>query len=156
MDEHRIAAQAMTADCLCFRARRVARALTRMYDEALRPLGVQATQLTLLNAIAVCAERGATMGRLSDVLAMDQTTLSRNLRPLQRAGLVSIARLEADRRVRLAQLSPDGRRLVKDALPLWTEAHQRVVAALGAAEAVELRNRFDLTAAAAREAAERR
>lgn len=146
----------MTEDCLCFRARRVARALTRMYDEALRPLGVQATQLTLLNAIAMCAERGATMGRLSGILAMDQTTLSRNLRPLERAGLLSIGRLETDGRVRLAHLSPEGRRLVKAALPLWTEAHERVVAALGAEEALELRRRFDLTAAAAGEAAERR
>lgn len=49
----------MAADCLCFRARRVARALTRMYDQALRPLGIQATQLTLLNAVAVSGERGA-------------------------------------------------------------------------------------------------
>jgi DNA-binding MarR family transcriptional regulator len=155
MDEHRVAAQAMTADCLCFRARRVARALTRMYDEALRPLGVQATQLTLLNAITMCGERGATMGRLSEILAMDQTTLSRNLRPLERAGLLEVGRLETDRRVRLARLTPAGRRLVSDALPLWREAHDRVVAALGEEEALELRRRFDLTAAAAGEMAGR-
>lgn len=149
MTEHRDAARAMTAECLCFRARRVSRALTRLYDEALRPLGIQATQLTLLNAVAMCGEDGAPMGRVADVLAMDGTTLSRNLRPLEKAGLVRIARLPGDRRVRLAQLTPAGRQRVAEALPLWTQAHQRVVAALGAEPAAELRLRFDAAAAAA-------
>lgn len=149
MSEHLTAAQAMTADCLCFRARRVSRALTRMYDEALRPLGIHATQLTLLNAIAMVAGRGGAMGRLADVLAMDGTTLSRNLRPLEKAGLVRIERLPADRRVRVARLTPGGERLVADALPLWRRAHERVVAALGAEAAAELKERFDATAAAA-------
>jgi DNA-binding MarR family transcriptional regulator len=149
MTEHRSAARAMTADCLCFRARRVSRALTRMYDEALRPLGLQATQLTLLNAVTMCGESGAPMGRLADVLAMDATTLSRNLRPLEKAGLVRMERLPADRRVRLALLTPAGQGMVEAALPLWTRAHERVVAALGADAAVELRDRFDATAAAA-------
>ncbi|HLL45313.1 MAG TPA: MarR family winged helix-turn-helix transcriptional regulator [Longimicrobiaceae bacterium] len=149
MNEHGRAARAMTADCLCFRARRVSRALTRMYDEALRPLGLQATQLTLLNAVTMCAEAGAPMGRLADVLAMDATTLSRNLRPLEKAGLVKMERLPADRRVRLATLTPAGQRMVAEALPLWTRAHERVVAALGHDAAAELRDRFDATAAAA-------
>lgn len=149
MTEHRSAARAMTADCLCFRARRVSRALTRMYDEALRPLGLQATQLTLLNAVTMCGESGAPMGRLADVLAMDGTTLSRNLRPLEKAGLVRMERLPADRRVRLALLTPAGQRMVEAALPLWTRAHERVVAALGTDAAVDLRDRFDATAAAA-------
>jgi DNA-binding MarR family transcriptional regulator len=153
MNEHRSAAQAMTAQCLCFRARRVSRALTRMYDEALRPLGLQATQLTLLNAVTMCGEAGAPMGRLADVLAMDATTLSRNLRPLEKAGLVRMERLPADRRVRLATLTPAGRRMVEEALPLWTRAHERVVASLGAEAAADLRDRFDATAAAAAAAA---
>ncbi|HEX7241925.1 MAG TPA: MarR family winged helix-turn-helix transcriptional regulator [Longimicrobiaceae bacterium] len=147
MTTHRSAAQAMTADCLCFRARRVARALTRMYDEALRPLGIQATQLTLLNAVTMCGD-GATVSRLADVLAMDQTTLSRNLRPLEKAGLVRIGRHPADGRVRVALLTPDGQRVLEDALPLWTRAHERVVAVLGEADAAELRARFDATIAA--------
>jgi DNA-binding MarR family transcriptional regulator len=138
----------MTADCLCFRARRVSRALTRMYDEALRPLGLQATQLTLLNAVTMCGEAGAPMGRLADVLAMDATTLSRNLRPLEKAGLVRMERLPADRRVRLATLTPAGQRMVEEALPLWTRAHERVVAALGTEAAADLRDRFDATTAA--------
>jgi DNA-binding MarR family transcriptional regulator len=148
MNPHRPAAEVMTAECLCFRARRVSRALTRMYDEALRPLGIQATQLTLLNAMAMTGEAG-TMGRLSGILAMDQTTLSRNLRPLEKAGWARIERLPADRRVRVARLTPLGERMIADALPLWTTAHARVVEALGADAAAELRDRFDATAAAA-------
>lgn len=146
--KHRDAAQAMAAECLCFRARRVSRAITRMYDEALRPLGIQATQLTLLNAVAMMGGAG-TMARLADLLAMDQTTLSRNLRPLQKAGWIELAPLPADRRVRVARLTEEGGRRIEEALPRWAEAHARVVAALGAGDAADLRARFDATTAAA-------
>lgn len=142
------AAEIMTAGCLCFRARRVSRALTRMYDEALRPLGIAATQLTLLNAVAMTRGQG-TVSQLADILAMDQTTLSRALRPLEKAGLVQTERLAEDRRMRVARLTPAGEQAVDDALPLWTQAHERVVAALGADAAAELLERFDAASAAA-------
>lgn len=148
---HRSAAHQMTVDCLCFRARRVSRALTRLHDDALRPLGIQATQLTLLNAITMHGPDGARMGGLVDVLAMDQTTLSRNLRPLEKAGLVRIERLPADRRVRVARLTPEGERTVEQALPLWNQAHARVVATLGGDAADQLRRSFDAATAAAAE-----
>jgi DNA-binding MarR family transcriptional regulator len=149
MNEYRSAARTMTADCLCFRARRVSRALTRLYDDALRPLGIQATQLTLLNAVALGADRGALMSHLAEVLVMDPSTLSRNLRPLEKAGLLRIERSSADGRVRVAQLTREGRLRVEEALPRWQEAHDRVVAALGSDAAVELRERFDAAVAAA-------
>lgn len=139
----------MAEECLCFRARRVSRALTRLYDEELRPLGIQATQLTLLNAVALGGEAGASMSRLADVLAMDPTTLSRNLRPLEREGLLEIIRSPADRRVRLARLTAEGNRRVADALPLWERAHRRVVEALGHEAAVDLRAGFDAAVVAA-------
>jgi DNA-binding MarR family transcriptional regulator len=143
------AAELMTAECLCFRARRVSRALTRMYDDELRPLGIQATQLTLLNAVAMGGRRGALMSRLAEVLAMDPTTLSRNLRPLEKAGLLRIERSPADRRVRIALLTDAGRQRVEEALPLWQRAHDRVVQALGPAAALALREQFDATVVAA-------
>ncbi len=149
MPEYRGAARVIAADCLCFRARRVSRALTRMYDEALRPLGIHATQLTLLTAIAMSGKRGGMMNRLSEVLAVDGTTLSRNLRPLERAGLLRIERSPADRRVRRVFLTPEGERKLEDALPLWTQAHERVVATLGAEAAADLRECFDAAASAA-------
>jgi DNA-binding MarR family transcriptional regulator len=141
--KHRTAAQIMADECLCFRARRVSRTLTRLYDEALRPLGIQATQLTLLNAIAMCGGHGAPMRRLANILAMDGTTLTRNVRPLEKAGLVRIVRPPSDRRVRVVRLTPEGERLIEDALPLWTQAHERVITTLGLDAATELRDRFD-------------
>ena len=147
--EHLSAARRMAADCLCFRARRVSRVITRMYDDALRPLGIQATQLTLLNAVAMFGEDGASMARLADVLAMDQTTLSRNLRPLVQGELVRMAGIARDRRVRVAHLTAAGAHTVSQARPLWEEAHERVVAALGTESAIELRDRFDEVARAA-------
>jgi DNA-binding MarR family transcriptional regulator len=145
------AARLMADQCLCFRARRVSRALTRVYDEALRPLGVQATQLTLLSAIALSGEQGGPMSATAEVLAMDGTTLSRNLQPLEKAGLVRVGRDSADRRVRIALLTPAGRRLIQQALPLWKRAHRQVVEALGPAEARALRDRLDATVLAAAE-----
>jgi DNA-binding MarR family transcriptional regulator len=152
--DHLTVAQTIAADCLAFRVRRVSRVLTRLYDEALRPLGIQATQLTLLNAVALCDEagdgQGAVMSHLADVLAMDLTTLSRNLRPLEKSRLISITPLPTDRRVRVARLTNSGQRLIENALPLWRHAHQRVVEALGEDEAEDLKAMFDATVAAVR------
>ena len=152
--DHRAAARAMAAECLCFRARRVARALTRLYDEALRPLGLEANQLTLLNAIALVEEAGAPSSRLAEVLSVDSTTLSRNLRPLERQGLIRITRLARDRRVRRVRLTAEGRRRIAEALPLWARAQERVTAALSSDVAGEVSAGFDAAAAAA-EAVER-
>jgi DNA-binding MarR family transcriptional regulator len=102
----------------------------------------------LLNAIALGGEGGAAMKPLADFLVMDRTTLSRNLRPLQRAGLVKVARSPDDARVRLLLLTHAGRRVVREALPLWVQAHGRVVEALGSREAAELRRRLDAALAA--------
>jgi DNA-binding MarR family transcriptional regulator len=137
------------AECLCFRSRRVARVLTRHFDEALRPLGIQATQLTLLSGIAGAGSTGQTMPRLTALLAMDPTTLSRNLRPLEKAGLLEIARSERDKRVRLARLTAQGERVLAAALPVWREAQDRLAAALGEEAALDLRMRFDTAAAVA-------
>jgi DNA-binding MarR family transcriptional regulator len=111
-------------------------------------LGIHATQLTVLNAVALGGPAGAPMRRLTELLAMDQTTLSRNLRPLERAGLVRIEGSASDRRVRLVSLSPAGERMVAQALPLWKGAHARVVSVLGGAAAAELGQAFDTAVAA--------
>ncbi len=154
------AASCMTADCLCFRARRTARAITRLYDDALRPLGLQATQLTLLNAIAMGMARigptGAPMRLLADQLAMDLTTMSRNLRPLEKAGLIVVDRQEGDRRVRMVRLAPAGEVRLVEALPRWREAHAKVVTALGEEGAIRLREGFDAAARATVAAAQGR
>lgn len=143
------AALAIGAECLCFRARRTARVLTRIYDDALRPLGLQSTQLTLLSIIVTGGDEGRPMAKIADVMAMDPTTLSRNMRPLERAGWVGIDRHAGDRRVRVARLTEAGRHMLTSALPLWREAHAKVLATLGADAAAGLRDRFDQTVVAA-------
>jgi DNA-binding MarR family transcriptional regulator len=147
--DHLATAQTIAADCLAFRVRRVSRVLTRLYDEALRPLGIQATQLTLLNAVVLCGQardgEGAAMSDLAEILAMDLTTLSRNLRPLEKSRLIAISQLPTDRRVRLVCVTSSGRRLIENALPLWRHAHARVVDALGEPEAADLKEAFDAT-----------
>ncbi|MCC5995592.1 MAG: winged helix-turn-helix transcriptional regulator [Oceanicaulis sp.] len=145
---HIEAAQIMAADCLCFRARRTARAITRAYDTALRPTGLQATQVTLMSAIALGPEGSQPMGRLSDILALDLSTLTRNLQALEKAGLVEIRRSDADRRVRIAQLTGAGKTRLAKALPFWNQAHAQVVAALGHETAKALHAALDATSLA--------
>lgn len=146
---HTLAAGRMAAECLCFRTRRLSRVVTRMYDEALRPLGIHATQLTLMNAIALGA---GTMKGLEAILAIDVTTLSRSLRPLEKAGLVAIGRSPADRRVRVATLTRAGERKLEEALPFWSTAHESIMDVLGSAAAAELRKRLDDASATAQAA----
>lgn len=146
--DHLDAAKVMAAQCLCFRVRRTARAITRAYDEALRPTGLQATQVTLMNAIALGPDGAQPMGHLADILALEISTLTRNLRALETAGLVAVGRSDTDRRVRIAHLTDSGKTRLAEALPLWKQAHGRVVAALGADTAAQLHTALDATAQA--------
>src|SRR5271168_2813699 len=91
--------------CMCGSFRRAARALTQMYEEALRPLGLRATQFTILQALERAGE--VSQGRLGEMLAMDSTSLTRTLAVMRRAGWVSEERGE-DRRERRIRLSSAG------------------------------------------------
>ncbi len=102
--------------CLCNTLRMTARAVTAVYDDALRPLRLRVTQYSLL-------ARAVSMGpvessRLSAALGLDKTTLARNLRPLERRGLIAIATGE-DRRTRLVRVTPAGEKLLKEASMRW-------------------------------------
>lgn len=103
--------------CLCLHVQRAARAVARRYDELLRPLGLTNGQFSLL--MSLHRPEPPTMGQVSSVLAMDRTTLTANLKPLERRGLVAIKVDEADRRSRRLQLTEAGRELLRKALPLW-------------------------------------
>ena len=81
-------AKTIASECVAHRARQVARVLTRAYDESIRSLGIQISQLILLVAIADAGDEGAPIGQIAKVVLMDQTTLSRNIVPLEKAGLV--------------------------------------------------------------------
>lgn len=106
--------------CLCLHVQRAARALARRYDEALRPLDLTNGQFSLL--MSLNRPQSPTMGSVSTLLAMDRTTLTAALKPLERRGLVKVGVNEADKRSRLLTLTPAGRSLLAKALPLWKQA----------------------------------
>jgi DNA-binding MarR family transcriptional regulator len=110
--------------CACKHLRGAARALTRRYDEALRPSGLRITQFTLLVAVAIGEPLPIT--RLADALGLDRTTLARDLRPLTDRGLVEI-RTGDDRRTRVVRLTGQGRDALARAYPLWQSAQARIV-----------------------------
>jgi DNA-binding MarR family transcriptional regulator len=110
--------------CLCFHMQRAARALARVFDEAFRPIDLTNGQFSLMMSLS----RGEPkpMGRIADVLAMDRTTLTAALKPLTRRGLVSVTVDPDDKRSRLLTLTPAGRALLAEALPIWRRTHAAV------------------------------
>ena len=114
--------------CACANLRRAARALTQVFDEALAPSGLKATQFTLLVTSRLTGE--STINELATKMAMDRTTLSRNLKPLMRSGLL-LVRTGEDGRTRLVRITPAGERSVEGAYPLWQQAQYGTVSALG-------------------------
>jgi DNA-binding MarR family transcriptional regulator len=117
-----------SAGCVCFHLRRSARTVTQFYDRTLAPSGLRATQFTLMTVVRRTG--GLPFSSLADVLGMDRTTLTRNLRPLEREGLVKIIS-GSDRRVRLVNLTRLGERKQAEAEPLWARAHARVTEGIG-------------------------
>ena len=129
-------AQAQT--CVCYNARKVARAVTRLYDDMLRPIGLRATQLTLLMVIDALGEPSIT--ELAEQLVMDRTTLARDLRPMETAGWVAVAPGD-DRRTRIVRLTTAGGDTLRDALPIWRAAQAILVGrGVGADEWERLRS----------------
>jgi DNA-binding MarR family transcriptional regulator len=141
-------ARAIQADCACTGLRQVTRLVSRLYDETLRPAGLQASQLPVLVAVARFGEGGARISALADVLGMDRTTLSRNLRPLEKQGLVRVARAADDARARTVLLSRAGERTLEKVFPLWQRAQQRLRDLVGVQRVAELRDRLDRVAQA--------
>ena len=103
-------------DCACFAVRRAARAVTQDYDRALRPSGLRATQFSLLSVLAIGGRTG--VSRLADRLGTERTTVTRNLRPLLKRGLVAV-HPAADGRVREVALTAAGFAALSAALPHW-------------------------------------
>jgi len=130
--------------CTCAALRRAARRLTRAYDRALRPAGLRLTQYSVLANLARAAGegRGLTVTDLARRLAMDRTTLTRNLRPLEAAGWILVAP-GPDRRSRAVVLTAEGRRVFEAAQPLWQNAERSFRQRLGREDAAELRRLLD-------------
>ena len=108
-------------NCLCLHVQRAARALARRFDEALRPLDLTQGQFSLLTSLN--RPEPPSIGSVSNLLAMDRTTLTANLKPLERRGLVKIAIDKEDRRGRRLSLTTKGKTLLSAAAPVWEQTH---------------------------------
>jgi DNA-binding MarR family transcriptional regulator len=117
-----------TLPCLCSSFRRASRALTQLYEDALRPTGLRATQFTVLQALSLAGE--VTQGELARLLVMDSTTLTRTLRLLSRQKWVE-SRPGHDRRERRLRLSPAGTRELQRATLLWEALQTKLQSAIG-------------------------
>ena len=124
--------------CLCLHVQRAARVLARRFDDALRSLGLTNGQFSLLMSLNRPEPPG--MAAVASLLAMDRTTLTAALKPLQRRCLLKITANPADRRGRLMTLTPKGRRLLARALPVWRSTHLAVEGLLGDGDPDRLRN----------------
>lgn len=130
MDRRKRAEKARIAftTCACHNIRKASRAITQFYDEKLRPSGLRVTQFNILGA--ALALEPVTISRLAKAIVTDRTTLTRNLKLLEKQGLVRLASGK-DRRQREITVTADGRRALAKAYPLWREAQVHILNALG-------------------------
>lgn len=115
--------------CWCLHAQRAARALARRFDIALKPAGLTSGQFSLLTALN--RPTPPSLGAVADLLAMDRTTLTANLKPLERRGLLRTERDPKDKRSRLLILTEEGGAALKTATPIWCAVHAEIDAELG-------------------------
>ena len=115
--------------CACLHVRRADRQLSHMYDQYLRPIGIRSTQYGMLRCVD-----GLPDPFISDIgrfLSMDQTTVTRNVEKLEKAGLVTTRPHPDDPRKKKVELSAEGKAKLEQAHPLWEEAQKRIVARMG-------------------------
>jgi DNA-binding MarR family transcriptional regulator len=113
----------MFTECYCTQFRRSANAITHIYDNALRPVGLKITQHSLLRALDRL--EAATYNEIAAELALDKTTISRNIKVLIDAGWV-VTSPDEDARYKVAKLSPSGVRMLRNAEPYWREAQKQI------------------------------
>jgi DNA-binding MarR family transcriptional regulator len=117
--------------CTASQLRRATRVVARLFDEVMASSGLEGTQFSVLVALSLGGD--VPMRTLAERLGVDRTTLTRNLKPLDREGLVESAAGD-DQRVRLVRMTAKGRRVLEKALPLWEKAQHQVVSKLGQAK----------------------
>lgn len=115
-------------DCACLQLRMASRAVTRLFDKIIEPSGLKATQFSFLAAIDEAGE--ATVGGLAAHLVMDSSTVARNLKPLEKAGLIAVRAAE-DRRYRIVRLTRKGVIKLAEAMPFWCQAHETLEGLVG-------------------------
>jgi DNA-binding MarR family transcriptional regulator len=114
--------------CCCFNMRKVMRAVTQYYDKHLEKSGIRTTQLTLL--IELSTKNAKTLTEIADNLVMDRTTLTRNLKPLEKAGYITTLQ-PLDKRSKAYALTEKGQQVVNNCLPIWQTAQTKIVSSFG-------------------------
>jgi DNA-binding MarR family transcriptional regulator len=118
----------VVSTCACFNLRKAARVITQHFDESLKPSGLLITQFTIL--VAVVMVKAGTINELAAILVMDRTTLTRNLKPLEREGWLK-SEPGQDQRTRVISLTAHGEAALAKAFPLWKQAQSEVEKILG-------------------------
>jgi DNA-binding MarR family transcriptional regulator len=136
-------AKKIQAECLYTRTRQLVRLLSRIYDEAMAPVGLEGTQFTVMIGVSRFGDGGAPISKLAEKLVMDRTTLTRNIGPLEKGGFLRVARDPQDARVRVLLLTRKGERAVADGGRCWEQAQDIVKARLGIARTERLAAELD-------------
>jgi len=130
-------AGSMPETCNCLALRQAARHVTQFYDQFLVPTGLRTSQFSIL--VQLRRHGPTTINVLAAALLLDRTTLGRNLRPLQRAGLIAVRRGKTDRRSREVSLTAGGIERMRDGIKRWTAAQREFEARFGDKRSAELR-----------------
>lgn len=133
-------------NCLCLRVQRASRAIGRMFDDAFRPFGLTNFQFSLL--MMLNRPSPPTIGGLADSLAMDRTTITANLKPLERRRLLTVRRDDNDSRVKLVMLTNAGRSLLAECVKHWQATNDAVRSCVDASELSSLYSNLDVIAEA--------
>lgn len=123
--------------CAAFNLRRASRIVTRRYEDALKPLGLTSFQFTALTALS--NHPAIPHSAMAEAFGMSNSTITRNLKPMEAKGLVTVTSSTKDARVKLASITPDGRGLLRKALPLWQKAQDETLKDLSAPEWAKLK-----------------
>lgn len=129
-----------TGSCGSFNFRRTTRAVTRFYDQALQESGIRSTQFAIL--VGIAKSQPVSIGAIADLLAIDNTTLTRSLRLLKKERLISISARSVMRQ-RFVSLTPSGGRVLARSLPIWRKAHEQFVAGVGSDYWVKLQSELE-------------
>jgi DNA-binding MarR family transcriptional regulator len=124
--------------CLCLHSQRAARTLARRFDDALQAVNLSSGQFSLL--VSLNRPVPPSLGAVAQLLAMDRTTLTANLKPLQRRALVKVAVDKHDRRSRLLVLTAAGKNLLAKAVPIWRRTHAELDRRFSARRLAQLRS----------------
>jgi len=114
--------------CSCFNLRKATRAVTQFYDHALEPAGIRATQFTLL--VTLASVEAKTLTEMASTLVMDRTTLTRNLKPLEKMGLIQTVE-PRDKRSKAYALTDKGKEVLNKGVPLWKGAQTKLLSHFG-------------------------